>query len=354
MSEESNQPSTTIGLPPGALVHVGKKRVDRTSVTITDYDEHDINERGLGPDDDYQPYLQSQTVSWINVIGLHEPDIIGRMGKAAGLHVLEIEDILNTGQRPKMQERDDHIFVSIKMLYRSKTSGDIVSEQVSLVLLENAVVTFQEVHEDVFDLIRDRIRKTEGRIRRMKADYLFYALIDAIVDNYFVVLEEVGEDIDSLQDEVIEKPAPRTLGMIHQLKRDLVALRKVLWPTRELLSLLERSETPLIREGTRIFLRDVHEHVIRVIDTIETYRDTVSGTLDIYLSSVSNRMNETMKVLTIIATLFIPLTFIVGVYGMNFQHMPELTLRWGYPAVWGVMIALAVTMAVYFKRKNWI
>jgi len=242
----------------------------------------------------------------------------------------------------------------VKMLYRSPKTQEIVAEQVSLIMGRNAVISFQEVEGDVFDVIRDRIRNAQGRIRKMGADYLAYALLDAIVDNYFTVLEDVGEKIELLQEEVVVKADPETLKTIRQLKTDMVFMRRILWPLREVVSTLEKGESPLIRKGTRPYLRDVYEHTIQVIDSVESLRDLLAGSLEIYMTSVSNRMNEVMKVLTIMATLFIPLTFVAGVYGMNFQHMPELGWRYGYVAVLVVMALIAAGMLLYFKRKRWL
>jgi len=242
----------------------------------------------------------------------------------------------------------------LKMLTFNNESNSIQSEQVSLVLGQNFVISFQEAAGDVFEQIRDRIRNAKGRIRKMSADYLAYALIDAIVDNYFLILEKMGEQIESMEEELIAKPSDKTVRMIHSLKRELIFLRKSVWPLRELISNLEKTESSLITNSTEPYLRDVYDHTIQVIDTVEGFRDMVSGMLDIYLSSISNRMNAVMKVLTIIATIFIPLTFIAGIYGMNFKYMPELGWKWAYPAVWLIMAIVAIVMLIYFKRKKWL
>jgi len=253
-----------------------------------------------------------------------------------------------------MEDFEDHLFVTVKMIYFDDKKNDIEAEQLSIIFGPNFVISFQEKEGDIFNPIRDRIRKARGRIRKMKADYLAYALLDTIVDHYFIVLEKLGEKIEGMEEELVAKPTPETLQSIHTLKRELIFLRKSIWPLREVVNVLERGESSLIHKSTGIYLRDVYDHTIQVVDTVETFRDMVSGMLDIYLSSVSNRMNEVMKVLTIVATIFIPLTFLAGVYGMNFKHMPELELPWGYPGLLVLMIAVGLTMVAYFRSKKWL
>jgi magnesium transporter len=300
------------------------------------------------------PFRDTPTVTWINIDGLHEVGIIEKIGKHFSIHPLILEDILHTGQRPKMEDFEDYIFLVVKMFYYDEKDDEIKMEQVSLLLGSNFVISFQEREGDIFDPIRERIRNHKGRIRMMKADYLGYALLDTIVDNYFIILEKIGEDIENIEEELVTRPTPETLQTIHNLKRELIVLRKSIWPLREVVNSLERGESPLINEATGVYLRDVYDHTIQVIDTIETFRDMVSGMLDIYLSSISNKMNEVMKVLTIIATIFIPLTFVAGIYGMNFEFMPELKWHWGYFAALLVMVAVAVIMVFYFRRKRWL
>jgi magnesium transporter len=299
-------------------------------------------------------FKDKPTVTWINIDGIHQVEIIEKIGTYFGIHSLILEDIMNTGQRPKMEDFEDYIFVVVKMIYYDEKDNEIKAEQVSLLLGSNFVISFQEKEGDVFDPIRERIRKAKGRITKMKADYLAYALVDTIVDHYFMVLEKLGEKIEGMEEELVTNPTPETLQTIHTLKRELIFLRKSVWPLREVISVLERGESSLIDESTGIYLRDVYDHTIQVIDTIETFRDMVSGMLDIYLSSISNRMNEVMKVLTIMATIFIPLTFIAGVYGMNFKYIPELEWHWGYPVILFVMVAIGILMVIYFRRKKWL
>jgi magnesium transporter len=347
--------SKNVGLPPGALVHAGQRRMDEIAITTVEYDGAQLWEgepvdlaRVAVPKD-------RPTVAWINVDGLHDVEALGKLGDRFGLHPLVVEDILNTGQRPKVEDYGDYIFIVLRSLHRmEEESGEPDVEQISLVIGPNYLLSFQERAGDEFNPVRDRLHSNKGRIRRAGADYLAYALIDLIVDQYFVVLERFGDRIESLEEELIADPAAETLHEIHHLKREMAFLRKSVWPLREVIGTLERSESPLMDASTGLYLRDVYDHTIQVIDAVETFRDMLSGMLDIYLSSVSNRMNEVMKVLTIISTVFIPLTFLAGVYGMNFRHIPELEWPWGYPVLWGVMIVIAVLLVMYFRRKKWL
>jgi magnesium transporter len=342
------------GLAPGTLVHVGDKKVEKVRIRAIEFDEATINESEFEAIEECLPNKEKRTVTWINIDGLHDVGVVEEIGNHFGLHSLVMEDILHTDQRPKMEDFEDHIFIVAKMLSFDQERNELKAEQFSLILGENFVVTFQERVGDVFEPVRERLRKGKGRIRKMPPDYLAYALIDGVVDHYFVVLERMGENVESLEEELIINPTPETLQAIHHLKRELIFLRKSVWPLRELISGLERGEASLIQEKTTVFLRDVYDHTIQVIDTVESLRDMVSGMLDVYLSSISNRMNEVMKVLTIIATIFIPMTFIAGIYGMNFEVMPELKWPWGYPLVWCVIMAIGIVMLGYFKKKRWL
>jgi magnesium transporter len=346
--------SKKAGLPPGTLVHIGEKKMDKARITVIDYDEAQFQEIEASTAEDCFPFKDKPTVTWINIEGIHQVELLEGIGGRFGLHPLVLEDILNTGQRPKVEDFGDYIYIVLKMLYTEEENGEIAEEQLSIILGPTFVISFQEGGGDVFDPIRERIRNGIGRVRKAGADYLAYSLLDSIVDNYFIVLEKLGERIEFLEEELVADPTTETLHIIHALKRDMIFLRKSVWPLREIISVLERGESALIQESTLIYLRDVYDHTIQVIDTVETFRDMVSGMLDIYLSSVSNRMNEVMKVLTIIATIFIPLTLIAGIYGMNFQYMPELGWRWGYPMVWLVMLVVGALMLVYFRRKRWL
>lgn len=346
--------SKKTGLPPGTLIHVGEKKTEKIRIRVMDYDEETLEENDLDTTEECSAYLKKSTVTWINIDGLHEVDVIDKIGKLFDLHPLVLEDILHTEQRPKMQDFEDYLFITTKMLSYDDGMDQVDAEQFSLVLGANYIVSFQEKEGDVFNPIRERLRIKKGRIRKMGADYLAYALMDAIVDNYFVVLEKLGEKIESLEESLISDPGPDTLKAIHHLKRELIFLRKSVWPLREMINGMERLESDLILDKTSIFLRDVYDHAIQVIDIIETFRDMASGMLDVYLSSVSNRMNEVMKLLTIIATIFIPLTFIAGIYGMNFKFMPELEWHWGYPLALSVMAVIVIFMLFYFRKNRWL
>jgi magnesium transporter len=354
MVKVSQRRSRKAGLPPGSLVHIGDKKSERTKITIIDYDGETFQEKEAKSIEECCALKDTPTVSWINVDGVHDSRLISDLGSRFGVHPLILEDIMTTAQRPKMEDMGDYIYIVVRMLDLVNKKKEVRSEQVSLILGRNFVMSFQESEGDVFDAVRDRIRSGKGRVRKQGPDYLAYALIDAIVDNYFLVLEKLGENVEEIEEALISNPDRETLHQIHAMKREMIYLRKSVWPLREVISGLERTESELVKDSTGIFLRDVYDHTIQVIDTVETYRDMLSGMLDIYLSSLSNRMNEVMKVLTIIATIFIPLTFIAGVYGMNFKFMPELEWRWGYFLVLAVMLALGVLMVILFKRRRWL
>jgi magnesium transporter len=335
-------------------VFVGEKRSERVKLSVINYDGVNFQEKEVNNVEEAMLYRKKSSVMWLNIDGVHQPEIIEQVGKSIGVHPLVLEDIANTGQRPKVEDFEDYIFVVLRMLMFDEKENQTKTEQISMVLGPDFVVAFQERQGDVFDIIRERLRNNKGRIRKMGADYLAYSLIDAIVDNYFMVLEKLGEAIEEIEDKLVTEPKSETLQAIHDLKREIVFLRKSVWPLREVISRLERSESSLISKTTLVYLRDVYDHTIQVMDSVDTFRDTLSGMLDIYLSSVSNRMNEIMKVLTVIATIFIPLTFLAGIYGMNFKAMPELDQPWGYPAVLILMLTIAVVMLIYFRKRKWL
>ncbi len=341
------------GLPPGTLVHIGEKKTEEPKITIIDYDESHVEEKEVKTVEECFVFKDKSTVTWINMDGLHQIKILEKLGECYGLHPLVLEDIVNTDQRPKMEDYGGYLYIVLKMLGYDK-NDEFLPEQISLILGPNFVLSFQEREGDDFNPIRERIRSGAGRIRKMGADYLAYTLLDSVVDNYFILLEKLGEKIEFLEEKLVTQPTSETLQVIHHLKKEMIFLRKAVWPLREVINSLERGESSLIQQSTGIFLRDVYDHTIQVIDTVETYRDMVSGMLDIYLSSISNRLNAVMKVLTIIATIFMPLTFLAGVYGMNFKYMPELEWRWGYPSVLLIMFAIGGFMLIYFKKKKWL
>jgi magnesium transporter len=342
------------GLSPGALVYVGEKKAEKIRITVLDYDEEHLLERELENIEECFPFRETPTVTWININGIHEVEALEKIGEYFRIHALVLEDILNTHQRPKMEDFEDYVFLVVKMVCFDEQNHRIDSEQVSLIVGPNFVISFQEREGDVFDSVRDRIRKGKGRIRRMGPDYLAYALLDGVVDGYFVLLEKLGDSLETIHGDLMAQPKTETLQAIYKLRRETILLRKSVWPVREVVSGLERGEPSLFGESTKPFLRDLYDHTIQVVDTVETIRDMLSGMLDLYLSSISNRMNEVMKVLTIIATVFIPVTFVAGIYGMNFENMPELKSPIGYPIVLIVMLVMGVSMLMYFRKKEWL
>ncbi|MDW7725588.1 MAG: magnesium/cobalt transporter CorA [Candidatus Methanoperedens sp.] len=346
--------SKTVGLPPGTVVYTGDKKAEKIKITLIDYDEKQFQEREIINIEECFPFKDEPSVTWINIDGIHETGIIEKIGKHFQVHPLLMEDVVSTGQRPKLEDFESYLFIVLKMLYFNQDGKTIEAEQLSLILGDNFLISFQEREGDIFNPVRELLRKAKGRIRKSGADYLAYTLIDTVVDNYFIILEKLGENLEDIEDELVTEPAAETLMDIHNMKREMIFLRKSVWPLREVISSLERGQSAVIKEPTLIYLKDVYDHTIQVMDTIETFRDMVSGMLDIYLSSISNKMNEVMKVLTIIATIFIPLTFIAGLYGMNFEYMPELSWKWGYFAIWIVMIVIGASMMLYFRRKRWL
>lgn len=340
------------GAPPGTLVYSGEKKTEDVKITLIEYNEKEFVEKNFNDIDEAMSYVEPSMVKWINVDGVHNIEVIEKIGKLFNIHPLTLEDIVNISQRPKFEDYDNYVVSVMKMLYYDT---ELRAEQLSIILMNNIVISFQEANGgDAFDLIRNRIRQGKGRIRKCGADYLAYSLHDAVVDCYFDILEKIGDHIEILEEELISEPSRETLNKIHHMKREMIYLRKAVWPLRELINNMERSETHLIKESTDVYLRDVYDHTVRIIDTVETFRDLLSGMMDIYLSSISNKMNEVMKVLTIISTIFIPVTFIAGVYGMNFKYMPELDSPIGYAIVWIVMIAIMASLVMYFKRKKWL
>jgi magnesium transporter len=344
-----------IGHAPGSLID--REKIDPRPIIMSLFrygPEQSVDERQIGELAEGIPFDPLVSVNWLNIDGSHEVGHLEEIGNLLNIHPLVLEDIHNTNQRPKVEDYDLYLFIEMNMLSWNDEQFRIDAEQVSMILGENFLITFQEHEKDVFEGVRNRIREGKSRLKGGGPDYLAYSLIDAVVDNYFVVLENLGEQIENLEEELVTHPDPGTLHAIHDLKRELIFLRKSVWPLREVISSLERGESHLFQETSLLYLRDAYDHIIQIIDTVETFREMASGMLDIYLSSVSNRMNEVMKVLTIISTLFIPLSFVVGLYGMNFKYMPELDWKLGYAMVWGVIILTVTGMIIYFRRKRWI
>jgi magnesium transporter len=346
--------SPKAGLVPGTLVYLGDKKVDKVSIQIMDYDAESLKEVSVTRPEKCEEYLDKDTVTWIHVAGLHEIGIIEKFGKMLKIHDLVLEDVLNTAQRPKFEDHENLIFVVVKMLHWVAEEDDVVAEHVAVLLGPGYVLTFQETDSDIFGDVRERIRTTTGRARSVGADYLAYALIDAIMDQYYVVLENVDDRVEVIHESVTTNANTDTLKVIQRLRKELVYMRKMLWPLRETISSFEGSESAMIQDATRPYIRDLYEHTIQIMDNLELLRDTLTSAFEIYLSMVSNRMNDSMRVLTVIATVFIPLTFVAGIYGMNFEVMPELKWPYGYAYVWALMGAVGIGMLVFFKRKNWL
>lgn len=342
------------GLPPGTLVHIGDKSNRSVQISVIGYAPDGIEERNFAQIDQYLHNPCDSDVVWVNVEGVSDVELIRTLGEKHAFHPLVLEDIVNTVQRPKIEDYGDYLFIVLRML-RPTEDGGFSSEQLSIILGPDYLFTFQEgIKGDAFESVRNRIRSGKGKIRGMGADYLAYALIDSIVDGYFSVLEVFGERIVDVEEELTLIPDQKALHRIIDMKKEIIFLRKTVWPLREAISFLERGDSPLLHDATRLYFRDVYDHTVQVIDTVETYRDLLSGMLDLYLSSISNRTNEVMKFLTVIGTIFMPLTFLVGVYGMNFKHFPELEWKNGYFVLWGVMVAMALLMVAYFRKKRWL
>jgi magnesium transporter len=352
--KSANRFKNKVGLPPGTPIYMGEREKEKIKITAIDYDPQNATKKELSRIEECCLFKEKPTVSWINVDGIHDAEIIKKLGKDFDWHPLTLEDIMNPRQRPKVEKFDPYIFIVLKMLSYDEKEEKVLEEQVCLILGDHYVFSFQEKEGDIFNPVRDRIISGLGRIRKKGADYLAYSIIDVVVDHYFIILENLGDKVEQLEDTLTGKPDESILNKIHSLKREMILLRKSVWPLREMINGLERIESSLIHKETLRFFRDVYDHTIQVIDTIETYRDMIFSMHDTYLSTISNRMNEVMKVLTIIATLFIPLTFIAGIYGMNFEFMPELKWPFGYFAVLGIMALVALVMVIYFKKKKWL
>ena len=344
----------SIGLPPGTPVFVGEQQSEAVKITLYDYDDAHTERRIVQSIEECFPYKDLPSVTWINVDGLHDVAMLERLAHDYGLHPLTIEDIVNTQQRPKVEFFDNYIALNLKMYTFDINTYELDIDHVSLVLGKNFVLTFQERQGDLFDAIRARIQYNKGKIKKGGADYLAYSLLDAIVDGYFKVLDRIGDEIEDIEEKLFTNPESSILQDLHDLRQELIFFRKTVWPLRTIMNELDRQETELIEDSTSVYLRDLYDHVVQVIETLETFREMLSGHLEVYLSTISNKTNEIMKFLTIIGTIFIPLTFIAGVYGMNFKHMPELEWRWGYYLIWAVMIGIGVALLAYFRKKNWI
>jgi len=355
MNDSLNVVSVKSGLPPGSLIHVGNILETVTRMSVIDYSPENFEEQSIQSIDEILKYKDSDTVTWVIIEGLTNVDIVDRIGKMFDIHQLVLEDILNTHQRPKFEEFDDHLYIVLKCLLPEGDQFTVAYEQISLLVLKNFIFAFKEKKDDFFHPVQQRIRSSNGRLRKLGADYLTYSILDAIVDQNFILIDSLDEAVTSLEDILLAaEPTKNTLKTIQKLKKEVISIRKHVSPVRELIAGMLRSESDLIDEKTRIYLRDVSDHTIRVTESIESYREILTGLLDIYISSVSNKMNEVMKVLTVFASIFIPLTFLAGIYGMNFEYMPELKWKWAYPVLWTVFITVPVVLLIYFRKKKWL
>lgn len=359
MSQSFNSASEKSGMPPGSLVHVGEVLETESRISVIDFNHDYLEEPDIQSVDELLQFRKKETVTWVNMEGLKNVEIMKSIGELFDIHPLVLEDILNTHQRPKFEEYDDFLYIVLKGLAIEDEEDEsdrfsVNYEQISILLFDNIVFTFKEKKDNLFLPLINRIRNSSGRVRSLGTDYLTYTILDSIVDQNFALLDSLDEKIDSVEDELLSEPTTQTLVMIQRIKRELIDIRRLISPLRELLGSILRSDTQLIHGKTRIYFRDVFDHALRISETIDSYREMLSGLLDIYISSVSNKMNEIMKVLTIFASIFIPLSFIAGIYGMNFENMPVLKWRWGYPAVWCVFIMVPVCLLLYFKKKKWL
>lgn len=341
-----------IGLAPGTVIYTGDRKDIPVRIEVIDYTPEKYEVHAIKDVEDLKPFVSTKTVSWINVVGVHDSKVIERLGEIFSLDTLILEDIVNVHGRPKVEIRDGILFAQLKQIYYDKRNK-LVFEQLSVILGKSFVITFQEEGDDVFEPVRNRIKGSHWRIRRLHSDYLFYALLDAVVDTYFSIMEQTGDTVDHIDDRVVKKSDDGNLEKIHSIKKDLVLLRKYIWPVREIVDRMKKTDT-LILEDTHKFIDDLYDHVIQIIDSIEIYREITGTILETYLSNVSNKMNEIMKVLTVISTIFIPLTFITGLYGMNFQYMPELNWKYSYLIVWVIMAVISFLLFRYFHKKKWV
>lgn len=353
MTRLFKQLTNWIGQPPGSLKPASHGKSVEPRIAVLEYSPQDFAEEADIAIEEALASLGAEGVSWINIDQV-DVSTLHFLGERLGIHPLVLEDILHLGQRPKLDDHGEYIHAVVRMLYSDSLSGELVSEQVSIVFGEGYLITFQERRGDVFEHIRERIRAGEGRVRSMGADYLAYALLDAIVDGYFELVDSIDEQVDDIDGRLLAEADPDIIREIHDLKRKLILLRKQVWPVREVINSFIRSEgNPMVSSDTRLYLRDVYEHIIQVTEMVDSFREVVSSLHDVYLSVAGNRMNEVMKVLTIFASIFIPLTFVAGIYGMNFEYMPELSWRGGYFAALGLMLLIALGMLLLFKRKRW-
>lgn len=340
------------GLAPGTLVFTGEKKIANANVLMLQFREDKLIENFQK--DAIPPPQQEALVTWYDVKGLHNVQLIEKLGLQYNVHPLVLEDILDTQQRPKFEEYENGIFITLRAFTFDQETQEITAEHIAIYAGEDFVLSFQELADDTFAPVRERIRISNGRIRKRGSDYLAYALVDSVVDHYFLVLDQIQETIEQLEDEVLNNPDRQSKERIHQLKLQVLQVRKYMLPLREAVNWFVKSDCPIIQESTELFVRDLYDHILQIIDMLDTYRDIMNGLYDLYLSEISYRTNSVMQLLTIISTIFIPLTFLVGVYGMNFKYMPELDWRYGYFFVWGLMVIMATIMLFIFRKKKWL
>jgi magnesium transporter len=341
-----------IGSPPGTLFYNGEHKNERIKITLIEFNETEFFEEEFYDLSHCIEHVKPNMIKWMNIEGVHKTELIEKIGQIYGLHPLTLEDIVHIDQRPKFEEYENYLLTIMKMI---SYSDEVEAEQLSIILKDSTVISFQEpTGGDAFDIIRERLRQSKGRVRKLGADYLYYALMDAVVDCYFNAIEKIGDKVERIEEEIMNQPRKQSLNELYRIKREVIYLRKQVWPLRDMINNLIRSETTLITTNTHLFLRDIQDHSTRIIEAVEIYRDLLSGIMDIYLSTNANKMNEVMKMLTIISTIFIPVTFISSVYGMNFDYMPELRSPYGYAGVLLVMLIVIVSLVIYFKRKKWL
>lgn len=353
--ESPSSVSGKAGLPPGTLIHVGEVHHPDTRISIIDFNAGHYEQQIANSLEQVSKSRDCpDSVTWLNIEGLSDIALIEGLGKQFNIHPLILEDILNTHQRPKVDEYDDCLFLVAKVIQLNKDTNIVDYQQISILLFDRLIFTFKERQDQMLLPIQERLRSGKGIIRQHGADYLVYLVLDSVIDQYFSMQDSMDEIIDSLEEELLKNPTRESLIKIQRVKRELIYIRRIVSPQRDMLGVILHTDTPLIGEKTRVYFRDVYDHVLRVSEAIDSYREMMTGLLDIYVSSISNKMNEIMKVLTVFASIFIPLTFLTGIYGMNFENMPELKWKWAYPVVWGVFITLPVVLLIYFKKKKWL
>lgn len=340
------------GLSPGSLVFTGKRKVEQTSFTLLLYNPTKADEIKIDNTHQFQP--DPSDIAWYDIRGVHDITVIEQIGKAFNIHPLVLEDVVDTSQRPKFEEYDNGLFLIVEALSFNAETQSIQTEQVSIFFRKGLLISFQEDNTNLFESARTRIKGGKGKIRSRGSDYLAYALVDNIVDYYFVILDKIEEEIDRMEEEILYNPGNQIKSAIHRLKRELISLRKNVSPLREAISRFSKSDHSLIDPSSTIFLRDLYDHTIQVMDMVETYRDTLSGLQDLYLSELSYKMNSVIQVLTIVSTIFIPLSFLAGIYGMNFDNMPELHWEYSYFVFWATIVIIVVSSLYYFRRKRWL